>query len=114
MPDADLPQAIGAGRDEAIVNRPLDDPARGVAADLAGVEGDRPHQFLGRLVDGAVGEDHRRALAAQLQFHRHEVPAAGLGDHAAHLRRTGERHVLQPRVRRQGRAPPRCRIRSRR
>ena len=73
MPDADLTQAIDAGRHEAVVNRPLDDPARGVAADLAGVERDRRRQLVGRLVDGAVGKDHRRAFAPQFQLHGHEV-----------------------------------------
>ena len=82
----------------------MDEPARGVAADLAGVEGDGLDQPLDgpRQVD--VVEDHRGPLAAEFQLDRHEVPPAGRGDQASHLGRAGERHAFQAGMRGQGRA----------
>ncbi len=84
----------GAG-DEAFVNFFVNEPARGRAADLTGVERERGGQRAGGVVHIDVIEQHGRAFAAEFEFHRHEIPAARFADQLADLGRAGERHALE-------------------
>ena len=80
----------------------MHEPARGVAADLAGVERDRADQFGGRVADVDIIEHHGRAFAAQFQFHGREIPSARFGNQSAHFGRAGEAHPPQARMARHG------------
>ena len=73
----------------------MDQPAGGVAADLARVEGDGPDEPLDGPREVDVVEDDGGPLAAEFQLDRHEVPTAGRGDQPAHVGRAGEREALQ-------------------
>ena len=50
------------------------------------------------VVDVCVTEDDHGVLPTQLERHPFEVAARLLGDHAAHLCRTGEADAADPRI----------------
>ena len=78
------------GLHEAIVDRLVHEPARGVAADLAGVERDGLREFLDRVVQIHIVEHDGGTFAAQLELDRHEIPTACFRDQATDLGRAGE------------------------
>ena len=55
--------------DKLVVHASMHQPARGIAADLPGVERNGANQFGGRVCDVDIVEHDGRAFAAQLQFH---------------------------------------------
>ena len=81
--------------------RPLDQDARRRRAGLPGVLDAGVDEERQRGVEVGIGEDDLRALAAELERHRHRVLGGRGLDQRADRHRAGERQVL----RRQG-APP--------
>ena len=72
-------------RHEAVVDRD---------AHLAVLDRLRAEDLLDRLGVDAVGGQDRRALAAELERHRHELLGGGLGDLAADRRAAGVEEVI--------------------
>tara|TARA_Y100001978_G_scaffold27047_1_gene23094 strand:+ start:1229 stop:1423 length:195 start_codon:yes stop_codon:yes gene_type:complete len=62
------------------------------------VKGDRLREFVRSLGHVDVVEDHRCALAPQLDFHRDQVMTAVACHHAADFGRAGERHAAEVRI----------------
>ena len=87
--------ALDGALHELVVDRFLDQRARGAGADFALVEGEQREAFE-RLVEKVVvvvhhvGEEDVRRLAAQLQRRRDQVVGGVMGDHAAGGGRAGE------------------------
>ena len=78
-------EALDGSVHKIVVDRLLHQPTGGVATDLPGVKGDRLREFVGSLGDVDVVEDHRRALAPQLEFHWDQIMTAVACHHAANL-----------------------------
>ena len=78
-------EALDGSVHKIVVDRLLHQPTGGVATDLPGVKGDRLREFVRSLGDVDVVEDHRCALAPQLEFHRDQVLPAIARHHAADL-----------------------------
>ena len=71
---------------QRVENFLVNDPARGGAANLPGVEGDGPGPLRGRRGDVGVVEHDRRALAAEFQFAGYEAASARFADPASDFR----------------------------
>ena len=78
-------QAIHALVDKGVINWFLYEPARGIAADLARVEGDCVNEFLGGLGDVHIVKHHSCTLAAQFELDGDEVASAVFSNEAAYL-----------------------------
>ena len=104
MPNSHRTEALLGGTDEVIVNIPLNEPTRGVAANLAGVKGDRLRQLVGGLGNLHVIKNHRGTFPAQLELHGDEVTPAVGRHQSAHLRAARKAHAIEIRIFRKGRA----------
>ena len=62
--------------DELVIDVAMNEPTRGVAANLAGVECDRRDQFFSGIGNVDVIKHDGGALTAQFQLDRHEVATA--------------------------------------
>jgi hypothetical protein len=77
---------LAAGRDQHIVGRD---------AGLPGIQQLADDDALGRLLQGVVGADDGRRLAAELQGHRRQVVRGHAHDVVADLGRAGEQQVVE-------------------
>ncbi len=96
------PGPLDETRQEAVVDRPLDQHARAAEADLALVGEGGPGGAVERPVEVGVGEDHRGVLAAQLQAELLEQRGARGGHGPAGGGAAGERDGPHPGVGHQG------------
>ena len=84
--DADFLHLLDALVHELRRKFAVDEPAGGVAADLAGVERDCADELCGRVVHIDVFEDDGRAFAAEFQLHRREISYRRLRRRVGRLR----------------------------
>jgi hypothetical protein len=101
--DGDALEPCHARLHEAIVNRLLHEPARGIATDLTGVERDGLCEFLHGVVQIDVVEHDGGTFASQFELDGHKVSTARFCDQATDLWRAREGHAAQEGVRRQSR-----------
>ncbi|GAD23998.1 hypothetical protein AVS7_03758, partial [Acidovorax sp. MR-S7] len=94
-------EGVAQALQEGFVDGALDEHARAGRAGLARVLHDGVDQHGHGGVQVGVGEDHLRALAAQLQRHRAVALGGGLLDQRAHLGAAGEADVVDAGVARQ-------------
>ncbi|MNZ43198.1 hypothetical protein D3C78_607980 [compost metagenome] len=95
----DLAGFLGQASQQRLVGCTLHQHAGGGRADFALVPEDAEHDPLDSLFDIAVGEDHERRFAAQLQGDVLDVLGGRLHDAAAHRHAAGEGQLVDARVR---------------
>ena len=86
MPDLDCLEPVHCSIHKIIIDGFLHQPPRGIATNLAGVEGDGLSEFVGGFWDIDLIKDDGRSLASQLKFHRDQVLAAFSSHQTTHLR----------------------------
>ena len=73
----------------------MDEPAGGVAADLARVERDCTDELGGGVLNVDIFEDDGGAFATEFEFRRNQILSASFGDEAPDFGRAGEAHAAQ-------------------